>query len=243
MPATQSVPKELLPVYDRPLLQYAIEEALDADIERFVFITHEDKPAIAHFIRKAFPDIDAHFVLQPEALGLGHAVLMARKAVLDGPFAVILPDDLIVASPGVVSQMCAAYDPIMTRHMVAAMEVALSDTHAYGIVDAQMPDLGTYALMNGVFEKPDAADAPSNLAIVGRYILDPTIFETLMTTGRGAGDEIQLTDAIATDLMRMGVSAFRFDGMRFDCGHHDGLLEAGNAMQDVAELSAQGAVA
>jgi UTP--glucose-1-phosphate uridylyltransferase len=157
--------------------------------------------------------------------------------------AVILPDDLIVASVPVLSQMSAAYDPGLAYHMVAAMKVDAEDTASYGILEADMPAPGRYVPVHGLVEKPSPEEAPSNLAIVGRYILHPRIFDTLLATGPGSGGEIQLTDAIARDVRRMGVAAFRFDGVRFDCGQPDGLVEAGAAFQDVEDLMRAGPTA
>lgn len=242
-PATRAVPKELLPVYTTPLLQFAIDEARESGVERHVFVTSDDKPAIEDYVRDTYPELDARFVTQAEPLGLGHAVLMARGDVLDGPVAVILPDDLIVASVPVLAQMSAAHDREFAHHLVAAMKVDPADTASYGILKAEMPPPGGCAPVHGLVEKPDPAEAPSRLAVVGRYILHPGIFETLMTTGRGSGGEIQLTDAIARDLQRMGVAAFRFDGVRFDCGQPDGLVEAGAAFQDVEEMMRAGPAA
>ncbi|MGP1356247.1 UTP--glucose-1-phosphate uridylyltransferase [Roseicyclus sp.] len=247
-PVTLCVPKELLPVYTTPLLQFAIDEARDAGIERFVFVTSADKPAIEHYVRTCHPGIDARFVEQAAPLGLGHAVLSGRAAARDGeeveqPVAVILPDDLIFATVPVLAQMARAYDPALCQHMVAAMKVRPEDTASYGILDSDMPAPGRQIAVRGLVEKPSPSDAPSNLAVVGRYILHPTIFETLMTTGRGAGGEIQLTDAIQRDVQRLGVGAFRFEGIRYDCGQPDGLLEAASALQDVRDMVRTGSAA
>lgn len=242
-PVTRAVPKELLPVYTTPLLQFAIDEAIDSGVERHVFVTSEDKPAIEEYVRDTYPGIDARFVTQPEPLGLGHAVLMARGEILPGPVAVILPDDLIVASVPVLAQMSATYDPALACHMVAAMKVDAEETAAYGIVDADMPAPGCHVPVHGLVEKPSPEEAPSNLAIVGRYILHPGIFDTLLATAPGSGGEIQLTDAIARDVRRRGLTAFRFDGVRFDCGQPDGLVEAGAAFQDVEDLMRAGPTA
>ncbi|MDG4650498.1 sugar phosphate nucleotidyltransferase [Roseibacterium sp. SDUM158017] len=247
-PVTLCVPKELLPVYTTPLLQFAIEEAEASGIERFIFVTRDGKEAIEDFVRMTFPGIDAHFLRQAEPLGLGHAVLTAGGLARQGesgdlPVAVILPDDLIFAPTPVLAQMARAYDTDMSYHMVAAMKVAPDEVSSYGIVDADVPAPGRAMPVRGLVEKPAEGTAPSTLAVVGRYILHPGIFETLMTTGRGAGGEIQLTDAIARDLRRMDVSAFRFEGVRFDCGVPDGLLEAGCAIQDAREMLEQGSAA
>lgn len=242
-PATDAVAKELLPVFDTPVLNFAIDEARDAGIERFVFVTSDDKPEIEAYVRSQRAEIDATFITQKEPLGLGHAILQARKIAADGPFAVLLPDDLILASPPALAQMCQAYDAVFTHHMIAAMEVHPDRVGSYGILDAELPAKGRYVMVNGLVEKPQSEDAPSNLAAVGRYILSPTIFETLLTTTPGAGGEVQLTDAIAKDLHSMPVAAFRFDGIRFDCGQAEGLLDASQAIQDVREFTKEEAVA
>ena len=242
-PATNAVPKELLPVYDTPLLQFAIDEARDAGIERFVFVTSPDKPGIETYVRSQHADIDTLFVTQEAPLGLGHAILIANAAVRNEPFAVILPDDVIFASPPALAQMCRAYEAGFAHHMIAAMEVRPEDTGAYGIFDAEPPVPGGQVTVRGVVEKPEPQEAPSTLAAVGRYILAPGIFDTLLTTGRGLGGEIQLTDAIARDLQRKTVTAFRFEGVRYDCGRPDGLLEAATAIRDAREMLGAGAVA
>jgi UTP--glucose-1-phosphate uridylyltransferase len=242
-PATNAVPKELLPVYDTPLLQFAIEEASDAGIERFVFVTSADKPGVEAYVRSQHGGLDSIFLTQEAPLGLGHAVLTANGAVENEPFAVILPDDVIFASPPVMAQMCRAYETGFAHHMIAAMEVGPEETGAYGIFDAELPATGHQVAVRGLVEKPDPQDAPSNLAAVGRYILAPGIFETLLTTGRGRGGEIQLTDAIARDLQRKTVTAFRFEGVRYDCGRPEGLLDAATAIRDAREMLAAGAVA
>ncbi len=242
-PATSAVPKELLPVYDTPLLQFAIDEARDAGIERFVFVTSHDKPAIEAYVRAEHDDLDSLFVIQEAPLGLGHAILTASGAVENEPFAVILPDDVIFASPSAMAQMCHAYETGFAHHMIAAMEVRPEDTGAYGIFDADPPAPGGAVTVRGLVEKPKPQEAPSTLAAVGRYILAPGIFDTLLATGRGRGGEIQLTDAIARDLQRKTVTAFRFEGVRYDCGRPDGLLEAATAMRDAREMLAAGAVA
>jgi len=240
-PATNAVAKELLPVYDTPVLQFAIEEARDAGIERFVFVTSEAKPEIEAYVRSEHGDLDSVFVVQDEPLGLGHAILMANGAVGPEAFAVILPDDVIFASPPVLAQMCRAYDAGFAQHMIAAMDVRRDETGAYGIFDSDAPAPGRHVTIRGLVEKPDPDEAPSTLAAVGRYILAPSIFETLLATGKGRGGEIQLTDAIARDMQRMTVAAFRFEGVRYDCGRPDGLLEASSALQDAREMMAQGA--
>ena len=243
-PATNAVPKELLPVYDTPLLQFAIDEARDAGIERFVF-RHQPRQARDRDLMSApsMPISTPFFVTQEAPLGLGHAILIANAAVRNEPFAVILPDDVIFASPPALAQMCRAYEAGFAHHMIAAMEVRPEDTGAYGIFDAEPPVPGGQVTVRGVVEKPEPQEAPSTLAAVGRYILAPGIFDTLLTTGRGLGGEIQLTDAIARDLQRKTVTAFRFEGVRYDCGRPDGLLEAATAIRDAREMLGAGAVA
>jgi UTP--glucose-1-phosphate uridylyltransferase len=242
-PATHAVAKELLPVLDTPVLDFAISEARSAGIERFVFVTSDEKPEIQVYVQSRFAELSAEFIVQDEPKGLGHAVLMANRVAEDGPFAVILPDDVIFAAPPVLEQMAQAYDGAFAHHMIAAMEVRPDAVGSYGIFDADMPAPGRHTPINGFVEKPEPEDAPSTLAAVGRYILHPSIFETLLTARPGAGGEIQLTDAIARDLQRMGVAAYRFEGVRFDCGRPEGLLEAGSAVQDARELARQGVVA
>ncbi len=246
-PVTLSVPKELLPVYKTPLLQFAIEEAQAAGVERYVFVTCEGKTAVEDYVAMTFPEIDARFIVQPEPLGLGHAVLMARGALREGatdePFAVVLPDDLLFAPTPVLVQMVRAYDGSLCKHMVAAARVAPDELSSCGVFDSDTPAPGRAMPVRGLVEKPGPGTAPSTLAAVGRYILHPGIFETLMTTERGAGGQIQLTDALAREVKRTGVSAFRFAGVRFDCGGPDGLLEAGSALQDVEEMTRAGSAA
>jgi len=242
-PATHAVAKELLPVLDTPVLDFAIAEARDTGIERFVFVTSDEKPEIEAYVQSRFPELSAEFIPQEEPKGLGHAVFTANRIADDGPFAVVLPDDVIFGASPVLAQMARVYDKGFAHHMIAAMEVRPDTVGAYGILDADIPAKGRHTMIEGLVEKPGPEEAPSNLAAVGRYILHPTIFETLLTVGPGRGDEIQLTDAIARDIQRMGVAAFRFDGVRFDCGQPDGLLEAGSALQDAREMTQKGAVA
>jgi UTP--glucose-1-phosphate uridylyltransferase len=230
-------------VLNTPVLDFAIDEAQDAGIERFVFVTSDEKPEIEVYVRSRFPDLWAEFIMQEEPKGLGHAVLLANRVAEDGPFAVMLPDDVIFGTPPVLAQMARAYDRGFAHHMIAAMQVRPDTVGAYGIFDADMPAPGRHTMIEGLVEKPGPEEAPSTLAAVGRYILHPAIFETLLTVGPGRGGEIQLTDAIARDLQRMAVAAFRFEGVRFDCGRPEGLLEAGSALQDAREMTGSGAVA
>ena len=248
LPATKTVPKEMLPIVDKPLIQYAVDEAIEAGCDTLVFITNRYKHAVADYFDKAYeleqkleragkseqlalvrnvlPDgVRAVFVTQAEALGLGHAVLCARPVVGDQPFAVLLPDDLIWSrGDGALKQM-ADHARATGGSAVAVQDVPRAQTGSYGIV-ATDDFAGQAARIRQIVEKPDPADAPSNLAVVGRYVLSPGIFELLETTQKGSGGEIQLTDAIAALLERERVDAFRFHGTRFDCGTHLGLIEA-----------------
>lgn len=260
LPLTKSTPKELLNIYDRPALQFAIDEAIELGVDRIVVVTHADKPAIRNYLtpdhaaiaafraqgktmlgdaleRIAVPDtIEVLFVDQSRPLGLGHAILCAEQLVLPGPFAVLLPDDLILGTP-CLSEMAAQYTD---GHMIAAMEVWPEETGNYGIFIVSQKSIGRSQQVSGMVEKPAAGQAPSRLAAVGRYILDPSIFATLKATQQGAGDEIQLTDAIARDGERLTLRAFRFSGTRYDCGSHDGLLGAAIACQFAARSAITG---
>ncbi len=247
LPATKAIPKEMLPLVDRPLIQYAVEEALSAGIDEFIFVTAPGKAAIqAHF--DTAPALEAalqskgetelikaveeccissarmHFVNQHEALGLGHVVWCARDVVGDEPFAVILPDDVIHARRPCIAQMMDQYGRT-GGHMVAAMEVRREETSRYSIIDIARDD-GLVVRARGLVEKPKPEEAPSNVAVIGRYILNPIIFDQLGRTVRGAGGEIQLTDAIAAQVNEVGVHGCRFHGQRFDCGSKLGFLEA-----------------
>ena len=249
LPATKASPKEMLPIVDKPLIQYAVEEAIEAGVTQLVFVTSNTKRAIEdHFdksyeletelekkgkaealdlVRNIVPrGVSCVYVRQPEALGLGHAVLCARPAIGNNPFVVILPDDLIDGNgSGIVSQMVQAYDT-SGRSQLGVEEVPEQDTGKYGIVNATGDSTGKYSRVEGIVEKPRPGEAPSNLAVVGRYILTPAIFDLLETTPRGAGGEIQLTDAISDLLQHEDVFAFRFDGKRYDCGSKLGYLKA-----------------
>ncbi|HEY8587484.1 MAG TPA: UTP--glucose-1-phosphate uridylyltransferase GalU [Rhodanobacter sp.] len=260
LPATKVVAKEMLPVLDKPLIQYAVDEAVDAGADTLIFVTNRYKHAIADYFDKAYElesklrekgksellalvqgtlprNVRAVFVTQPEALGLGHAVLCAKPVVGDEPFGVILPDDLIWngSGKGALRQMAELAEQSHAG-VIAVEEVPHSDTDKYGIVDATAID-GRSALIRSMVEKPKPADAPSNLAVVGRYVLPGRIFQLLEQTRSGAGGEIQLTDAIDALLKEQGkVLAFRFEGTRFDCGNKAGLVRATMhmAMQDPA---------
>jgi UTP--glucose-1-phosphate uridylyltransferase len=250
LPATKAVPKELLPVIDVPLIQFAIDEARDAGVERMIFVSHPSKEAIENHVRddadlretlrergktkiadaleEAAIDEGDHeiiFVMQEEPLGLGHAVLCAAPHVLPGPVAVILPDDLILGQKGCVAQMIDAYDPQVAGHMIATMEVPAEDVSKYGIMSVVRRE-GPFAHCDALVEKPAPEDAPSRQAAVGRYLLDGTIFDVLRTQEPGAGGEIQLTDAIAACIESQGLAGYKFDGIRFDCGSKTGMLQA-----------------
>jgi UTP--glucose-1-phosphate uridylyltransferase len=243
LPATKAVPKEMLPIVDKPLIQYAVEEALEAGATRLIFITHSSKRAIEdHFdqdpeLERALADAGKDeilqriksvlpsrascvFIRQGEPLGLGHAVLCARPAVGNEPFFVHLPDDLIRGDKGCLAQM-AEHFQVHGASSIAVEDVPRDKTSSYGIVDANESQR-----IKRIIEKPAPQDAPSTLAVVGRYLLTPTIFEMLEKTGRGAGGEIQLTDAIADLLGKEVVYAFRFAGKRYDCGSKLGYVQA-----------------
>ncbi len=261
LPATKVVAKEMLPVLDKPLIQYAVDEAVDAGADTLIFVTNRYKHAIADYFDKAYEleakllekgkddllalvqgtlprHVRAIFVTQPEALGLGHAVLCAKPVVGDEPFGVVLPDDLIWNGPigsgkSALRQMAELADA-QKAGVIAVEEVPHDETDKYGIVDATPVDQRS-ALIRSMVEKPKPADAPSNLAVVGRYVLPGRIFALLEQTTPGAGGEIQLTDAIDALLKEQGkVLAYRFEGIRFDCGNKAGLVRATMhmAMQD-----------
>jgi UTP--glucose-1-phosphate uridylyltransferase len=250
LPATKATPKELLPVIDTPLIQYAIDEARAAGIERMIFVSHPSKSAIERHVmddaelrktlsargkdgiadglkKSAFCQIndDVIFTMQDEPLGLGHAVLCAAEHALPGPVAVILPDDLILGEKGCLSEMIEAYEQTGSGHLVATMQVPLEDTPKYGILVVS-GEKGPVVEASGMVEKPDPEKAPSRDAVVGRYVLHGSIFDELATQEPGAGGEIQLTDAIARGAERVGLAGFRFSGIRFDCGSKSGMLSA-----------------
>ena len=248
LPATKTVPKEMLPIVDKPLIQYAVDEAVEAGCDILVFVTNRYKHSVADYFDKAYeleqkleragkheqlelirnvlpPGVRAVFVTQAEALGLGHAVLCAKPVIGDEPFAVLLPDDLIWSrGDGALKQM-ADRAQATGGSVIAVQDVPHSQTGSYGIVATDAFD-GQAGRIHRIVEKPKPEDAPSDLAVVGRYILDPSIFDLLETTEKGSGGEIQLTDAIASLLSSKPVEAFRFHGTRFDCGTHLGLIEA-----------------
>ncbi len=223
-PATLAVPKELLPVVDTPLIDFAIHEAVEAGCERLVFVTHPSKPAIREYVLARHGNVsDIVFVNQPEPLGLGHAVRCARAASLPGRVAVLLPDDLILGTPGCLAEMVKAKGA--RGHRVATMPVLRAHVSRYGILSARHC-VGPLVPAVGLVEKPTVEDAPSTLAVVGRYVLEPEIFDALGALSPGAGGEIQLTDAIASTARALGLTGIIFSGRRFDCGSKEGLLAA-----------------
>jgi UTP--glucose-1-phosphate uridylyltransferase len=247
LPATKAVPKEMLPVVDKPLIQYAVEEARAAGIEQFVFVTARGKSAIEDlFDRSAELDtmlrargksreielVDAllprpgemSFVRQQQPLGLGHAVWCARHLVGNEPVAVILPDDLIMSRTPCLKQMVEAHARC-GGSLLAVMDVPREHTSRYGVLDVAYED-GSLAAVKGLVEKPAPAHAPSTLSVIGRYVLAPEIFDALAEVRPGAGGEIQLTDAIAALIGSSPVHGYRFEGTRFDCGDKLGYLEA-----------------
>ncbi len=247
LPATKASPKEMLPVVDKPLIQYAVEEAVAAGITDLIFITGRGKRAIEDHFDKAYEleaELQAHgkakllkevrnllpegvscaYIRQAEALGLGHAVMCARHLIGDEPFAVILADDLIDAPTPVLKQMAQAYAK-NGGSVIAVQDVPREETGSYGIVTAERVSPGLSKL-NGIVEKPKPEDAPSTLGVVGRYILSPRIFHFLENLRRGAGGEIQLTDAIGRLLREENVFGYEFQGTRYDCGSKLGYLQA-----------------
>lgn len=248
LPATKSVPKEIMTLVDRPLIQYAIDEARAAGIKEFIFVTSRGKGALEDYFDHA-PQLEQQlrqkgktdllnalestnmesgaiaYIRQHKALGLGHAVWCARRLIGDEPFAVILPDDVIAGEKPCLQQMVEAYAET-GGNMVAAMEVPAEKTSSYGMLDIEA-DMGAMVRTKGMVEKPKAEDAPSNLAVIGRYILSPSVLENLNKIEKGAGGEIQLTDAIAAEIENgNGVYGYRFQGQRFDCGSKSGFLQA-----------------
>ncbi|WP_150052081.1 MULTISPECIES: UTP--glucose-1-phosphate uridylyltransferase GalU [Methylomonas] len=248
LPATKAVAKEMLPVVDKPLIQYAVEEAIAAGIDTMVFITGRNKNSIPDHFDKSYelekelekngktellkmlqnllpPHVSCVFIRQAEALGLGHAVLCAKPVVGNEPFAVILPDDLIEdGARGCMKQMTELFAKEQSS-ILGVERVDPKETHKYGIVEhnAMAPRVGR---LKSIVEKPKPEVAPSNIAVVGRYILTPAIFQKIETTGRGAGGEIQLTDAIAALMHDEAVLSYEFEGKRYDCGSKFGFLLA-----------------
>lgn len=248
LPATKTVPKEMLPIIDKPLIQYAVDEAVEAGCDTLIFVTNRYKHAVADYFDKAYEleqkleragkleqlelvrnvlpsHVRAVFVTQAEALGLGHAVLCAKPIVGDEPFAVLLPDDLIWnRGPGALKQMADAAES-SGASVIAVQDVPREQTGSYGIVATEMFS-GREGRISAIVEKPSPETSPSTLAVVGRYVLSARIFDLLESTTPGTGGEIQLTDAIAALLAEQPVHAYRFRGTRFDCGTHIGLIEA-----------------
>jgi UTP--glucose-1-phosphate uridylyltransferase len=252
LPATKAVPKEMLPVVDKPVIQYAVEEAREAGIEQFVFITGRGKHVIADHFDHAYeleallsqrdkttelnsllemlpPTGSVGFVRQQNPLGLGHAVWCARHFVGDEPFAVLLPDDLMVGKPGALSQMIASYNQVGGGIIVAAEEKPKDEIKRYGVINPGAVN-GNVTEVKGVVEKPATGTEPSNLCVIGRYILQPEIFRILDRQERGAGNEIQLTDAMAQMIGKVPFHAIKTDSARYDCGDKVGFLHANIAV-------------
>lgn len=248
LPATKSVPKEIMTLVDRPLIQYAIDEARAAGIKEFIFVTSRGKGALEDYFDHA-PTLEQElrkkgkdqlletlkhtnmesgaiaYIRQHKALGLGHAVWCARRLIANEPFAVILPDDVIAADTPCLQQMVEAYNET-GGNIVAAMEVPPERASSYGVLDIKN-DMGQLVEAQGMVEKPAEGEAPSNLAVIGRYILNTKVLRSLNQMKSGAGGEIQLTDAIASEIGgEDGVYGFRFRGQRFDCGSKSGFLQA-----------------
>ena len=247
LPATKASPKEMMPIVDKPLIQYAVEEAAAAGITDMVFVTGRNKRAIEDHFDKAYEmekelagkgkqelldlvqgvlprGCSCIYIRQAEPLGLGHAVLCARPVIGDEPFAVILADDLVDANPPVIAQMARLYLEAQCS-LLGVEDVPLAQTGSYGIVSPEEAGSG-FTPIRAIVEKPNPADAPSTLAVVGRYVLTPGIFDFLAAAQPGRGGEIQLTDAIASLLSREKVMAYRFSGKRYDCGSKLGYLKA-----------------
>lgn len=249
LPATKAMPKEMLTVVDKPLIQYAVDEAREAGIEQMIFVTGRGKSAIEdHFdisyelettMREREKALDAIvgtrfrpgeviYVRQQEPIGLGHAIWCARHIVGDEPFAIFLPDELMVGAPGCMKQMVEAYNEV-GGNIVCALEVAPEETRKYGIISPGAVN-GKLTEVLGLIEKPAPGTAPSNLMIPGRYILQPEVMRVLENQARGAGNEIQLTDAMAQMIGTQPFHGFRFEGRRFDCGDKAGFITANIAL-------------
>jgi UTP--glucose-1-phosphate uridylyltransferase len=249
LPATKSIPKEMITVVDRPLIQYAIDEAREAGIEQMIFVTGRGKAALDDYFdigfelettmrgrgksldalapsRSGFGEIVS--VRQQQPLGLGHAVWCARDIVGEEPFAVLLPDELMYGQPNCLAQMVEAYEKV-GGNIVAALEVPESETHKYGVIDPGPTD-GRLTEIRGMVEKPAPGTAPSNLMLPGRYILQPQVMHELDAQETGAGGEIQLTDAIAKLVGKQPLYAYKFEGERYDCGSAAGFVIANVAI-------------
>ena len=245
LPATKSMPKEMLTIVDRPLIQYAVDEAREAGIEQMIFVTGRGKSSLVDYFDTAY-ELEAVMrekgksldvldpsragfgevvtVRQQEPLGLGHAVWCARDIVGDEPFAVLLPDELMLGKPNCLAQLVAAYEKV-GGNVVAALEVPASETHKYGVIDPGQSE-GRLTEILGMIEKPAAGTAPSNLMLPGRYILQPDVMRQLDAQERGAGGEIQLTDAMARLVGKQPFHAWTFEGARYDCGSASGFVIA-----------------
>jgi len=245
LPATKAIPKELLPIVDRPLIQYAVDEAREAGIEEFVFVTGRGKTAIVEHFDTAY-ELEATMsgrgksldpldptriepgnlvtVRQQVPLGLGHAIWCARQVTGDEPFAIFLPDELMYGSPGCMAQMVKAYNEV-GGNLVSVLEVPMEEVSSYGVI-APGETRGNLTEVKGLVEKPKVDDAPSNKIVSGRYILQPEVMGLLATQGKGAGGEIQLTDSMAKLIDTQPFHAVTFEGRRFDCGSKLGFVEA-----------------
>ena len=251
LPGTKTTPKELLNVVDRPILSYIVEEAREAGIEHIVFVTGRSKGAIEDYfdhqieleaqleakgktdileaVKRDLPKAgEMSFTRQMAPLGLGHAVWCARDIIGNEPFAVLLPDVIVDSQPGALGQLMRAYE-LVGGNIIGVEEVPASETHKYGIIDPERTE-GRMSAMKGMVEKPKQGTAPSNMSIAGRYILQPEIFEILETQPRGAGGEIQLTDAMATLMGSQRFTAYQYEGITHDCGDKIGLLKANVAL-------------
>ncbi len=247
LPATASLPKEMLPIVDKPMIQYAVEEAMEAGIKEFIVITGRGKQTIeSHFdvayeLEKTLAERGKHsaleilekqlpqpgqvsFTRQQRPLGLGHAVWCARNFIHNEAFALLLPDDLLYGKPGVMKQMIEAYDKV-GGNMCAVTEVPLEDTYKYGVLDIDNQE-GDIVTAKAIIEKPAPSDAPSNITVVGRYILQPQIMNDLAKMNRGQGGEIQLTDSLEKLIGEIPLHGFLYEGERYDCGGPRGFLEA-----------------
>ena len=248
LPATKANPKEMLPIVDKPLIQYATEEAVDAGIEILIFITGRNKVSIPNHFDKAYEietelerrnkdkelelvqnivpnNVKCIYIRQNQALGLGHAVLCAKPAVGNNPFAVILADDMILSKKrGCLKQMVEKFNEHQSS-ILAVEKVESENLHKYGIIEGSKINLRDWKL-SGIVEKPNNDEAPSDMGVVGRYILNSSIFDILEKTKKGAGNEIQLTDAIASQILQEKVYAYEFEGERFDCGNKFGFMKA-----------------
>jgi UTP--glucose-1-phosphate uridylyltransferase len=249
LPATKAIPKEMLPIVDRPLIQYAVDEAREAGIEQMIFVTGRGKSAIedhfdvAYELERTMADRgkdlsvleptrlgpgNCAYVRQQEPMGLGHAIWCARDIVGDEPFAIFLPDEFMHGSPGCMAQMVAAYNEV-GGNLISVLEVPHDKVSSYGVIDPGAQN-GKLTEVRGLVEKPAVEAAPSNLIVSGRYILQPEVMRVLETQSKGAGGEIQLTDAMAKMIGQQQFNALTFDGKRYDCGSKVGYIEANLAI-------------